>query len=131
MRNSEKKTSGFSFIELLVSFAVSFLLILGTIQLTLHSMMVKKRSDFRLNECSLISSQLEQLKSLFFSGGEWQEENHSLTIKAPGGHQFFILEWTLLSDPAGNKSIKMSCFPESAPQRKTEVLLFLSEELGF
>ena len=131
MKHSRSKNNGFSFIELLVASVIIFSLIMGTAQLTIHSMMLKKWSDHRMNASTIISSQLEQLKSQFFSRAECQEGFYNASIKGQAGNQPFILEWTIQSIPVGMKSIELRCFPESSPQRETRLLVYLSDELGF
>ena len=131
MRTDKSRNKGFSFIELLVSFVITFALIMGSAQLAMHSMMVKKRSDHRLNTISIILSQLDELKSHFFSGGEWQEGTFSEIVKASNGHQSYLLKWNVRSSPTGMKSVELVCSPENLPQMETRLLLYLSEELGF
>ena len=104
---------------------------MGTAQLTLHSMILKKGSDHRMNASTIIFSQLEQLKSQFFSTAECQEGFFDMSIKGQAGNQVFILEWTIQSVPVGMKSIELRCFPESSPHRETRLLVYLSDELGF
>jgi Tfp pilus assembly protein PilV len=131
MIHSRSKKNGFSFIELLVASVIIFSLIMGTAQLTIHSMLIKKWSDHRMNAATIISSQLEQLKSQFFSTSECQEGSYDASVKGQAGNQPFRLEWTIQSIPVGMKSIELRCFPESSPHRETRLLVYLSDELGF
>ena len=59
-----KNQRGFTLVEVLVSFALVFILITGTAQLTIHSLLVKRRADGNLRTAELASSKLEYLKSL-------------------------------------------------------------------
>ena len=131
MKHSRSIKNGFSFLELLIASAIIFSLIMGTAQLTIHSMMLKKWSDHRMNASTIIFSQLERLKSQFFSKEECQEGNYDVSIEGQAGNQPFILEWTIQSIPVGMKSIELRCYPESSPHRETRLLVYLSDELGF
>lgn len=131
MKQKSAIRNGFSFIELLIAFVLTFSLIIGTAELILQTIWIKKRSDHRLNAATILTSQLEGLKSEFFSGSEWQEESCLTAITGQAGNQKFIIEWTFQPSAAGLNTIEMKCYPESSPFRETRLVLFLSDELGF
>ena len=131
MKRSEFVKNGFSFIELLLASVITFMLIVGIMQLSLHSIMVKKRSDHRLNISAVISTQLAQLKSTFFSNGDLPEGAFETNLKAINSPQTYVLQWKIQSEETGMKSIELMCFPENSPQMATRLFLFISRELGF
>ena len=131
MKHRKSTKNGISFIELLLSSAILFILLIGTAQMTIHAIMVKKWSDLRLDSSAIIFSRLGQLKSRLFSGDEWEEDNNTEIIAGQTSNQQFILEWNLRSSPDGMKCIELRCFPSNSPQREARLLLYLSNELGF
>jgi len=131
MKYGKSKKNGISFIELLFSSAILFILLIGTAQLTIHAMMAKKWSDLRLDSSTIIFSRLEQLKSRLFSGNELEEEKNIEITTGQASNQQFIVEWNLRSSPEGMKCIELRCFPPNSPQRESRLLLYLSDELGF
>ncbi len=68
--DDQRKKRGFTLVEVLVSFALVFILITGTAQLTIHSLLVKRRADCNLRTAELASSKLEYLKSLPYESDE-------------------------------------------------------------
>jgi len=57
----KKSKQGFTLLELLISFAIVAILLLGAAQLTLHSLYVKRTSDCSLESAELASDKLEYL----------------------------------------------------------------------
>jgi len=84
-----------------------------------------------MNTTAIISSKLEHMKALFFSGSELQAGNSSEIFKVEHNRQTYILEWRILSNSLGMNCIEMACFSSSSPDKKTQIFLYLSEELGF
>ncbi len=70
--------------EVLVSFALVFILITGTAQLTIHSLLVKRRADCNLRTAELASSKLEYLKSLPYESDELKEGFQMESVRGAG-----------------------------------------------
>ncbi len=126
-----KKKSGFSFIEILISFVIIFLLILGTAQLTLLSLLSKQSSEERLKISELLSSKLEYFKSSSFKGSALEEGNHEERIKDPSSELTYIWNWHYQTVSINLSCIEMGCYPENSPQREIRLLLYFSRSLGF
>ncbi|MCJ7582831.1 MAG: hypothetical protein MUP98_20125 [Candidatus Aminicenantes bacterium] len=131
MKSTKKKFRGFSFIEILISFVITFLLIFGTAQLTMLSMLSKQSSDARLKISELLSSKLELFKSLSFCGTALKEGNHEEHITDLTGGLTYILNWNNQAVSANLSSIEIGCYPENSPHREIRLLLYFSRDLGF
>lgn len=128
---SIKNIQGFSFIEILISFVITFLLILGTAQMTMLSLMSKQSSDARLKISELLSSKIELFKSLSFSGAVIEEGTHEEHIIDLTNGLTYICSWHSQSVSANLSRIEMGCYPENSPHREIRLLLYFSDDLGF
>jgi Tfp pilus assembly protein PilV len=131
LMNKQKKNQGVSLVELLVSFSLVTLLITGTLQLTVHSLLIHRNASLNLKTAELAASLLEYLRSLPFESEELKEARKSEVIREPGSLQTFRREWKIEDISANLKKVEVACFSESHPQRKTGLVLYLSRELGF
>ena len=122
---------GFSYIEILISFVITFLLILGTAQLTMVSLLSKQSSENRLKISELLSSKLELFKSHSFSGPALEEGNHEEHIKDLTNGLTYISNWRIQAVSANLTSIEIGCYPENSPEREIRLLLYFSRDLGF
>jgi len=121
---------GFSLIEILISFALTVTLVFGMIQLTLHALFVKKRSERRLVSAELSAAKLEQLKSLPFDRLETHQDfEEDVDIRNP--REIFHREWRILPVEDGIKKIEINCYSLSHVPTRTKMVLYVSEELGF
>ena len=126
-----KNQRGFTLVEALVSFALVFILITGTAQLTIHSLLVKRRADYNLKTAELASSKLEYLKSLPYESDELKEGFQMEPIRGEGLHETFWREWRIQDISPAMKRVEIEIFSENLPQNKLRMVLFLSRELGF
>jgi Tfp pilus assembly protein PilV len=131
LMNRKKKNQGLSLVELLVSFSLVILLITGTLQLTIHSLLIQRNASLNLKTSELAASLLEYLKSLPFESEELKEAHRSEAIREQGSLETFRREWKIEDISANLKKVEVECFSESHAQRKTRLVLFLSRELGF
>jgi len=122
---------GFTLVELLVSFALVFILITGTAQLTIHSLLVKRRADFNLRTAELASSMLEYLKSLPYENDELKEGFQIESIRGEGTRKTFWREWRIQDISSNMKRVEIEIFSENHPQKKTQLVLLICRELGF
>jgi Tfp pilus assembly protein PilV len=129
--NRQKKNQGLSLVELLVSFCLVTLLITGTLQLTVHSLLIHRNASLNLKTAELAASLLEYLKSLPFESEELKEARKSEVIREQGSLETFRREWRIEDISENLKKVEVKCFSECRPQRKTGLVLYLSRELGF
>lgn len=126
-----KNKQGFSLIELLISFSIIMFLILEMAQLTLYSFRVKRRSDYSLKSAELASSKLEYFKSLPFESPELNESFKTESLQGDATLEIYHREWGVQNVSLNMKRIEIECFCENCPQKKTQLVLILSKELGF
>jgi len=126
-----KSQNGFTLLELLISFAIVAILLLGAAQLTLYSLHVKRRSDCNLESAELASDKLEYLKSFSFESQELERSTNFESIKSQKINVIFRLEWTIYDVSANIKKIEVECYSTSCTHKKTRLVLFYSKELGF
>jgi len=129
--DDQRKKRGFTLVEALVSFALLFILITGTAQLTIHSLLVKRRADCNLKTAELASSKLEYLKSLPYESDELKEGFQMESFKEEGLLETFWREWRIQDISSNMKRVEIEIFSENYPQKKLKMVLFLSRDLGF
>lgn len=122
---------GFTLVEFLISFALVTFLIVGTAQLTLHSLLIKRRADCNLASAELASSKLEYLKSLPYESYELKEGHQAESVRGEGLLETFRQEWRIQDISSNMKRIEIESYSENLPQKKIRLVLFLSRELGF
>ncbi|MEE9390115.1 MAG: prepilin-type N-terminal cleavage/methylation domain-containing protein [Candidatus Aminicenantaceae bacterium] len=128
---SKMNLPGFTLIELLISFALITFLISETAQLTMHSLLAKRRADYNLRSAELAASKLEYFKSLAHESDELKEGIQTETIKEEGAQQIYFIEWRIQDTSSNMKRIELESYFKNCPQKKTRVILLLSKELGF
>ena len=122
---------GFSLVELLISFVLIAILTTGTAQLTMHSLLVKRRADCNLISADLASSLLEYFKSLPYESDELKEGFRKESAGGEGILGTFWKEWRILDLSPHMKRIEIESYAESGSQKKIRLALLLSRELGF
>lgn len=127
----EKSQLGFTLLELLIAFAIVAILLLGAIQLTCHSLYVKRTSDCSLESAELASDKLEFLRSLPFESKELEENSSVERIQSQRGNDVFMREWTISDISPDMKEIEVMCYSESCGHKITRLVLFYSRKLGF
>jgi prepilin-type N-terminal cleavage/methylation domain-containing protein len=127
----KKDLYGFTLLELLISFAIVAILLLGAAQLTLHSLHVKRTSDYSLESAELASDKLEYLKSLPFESQELEESVNVESIKSQKRNDIFRLEWIIYDVSMNMKKIEVECYSVSCVYKKARLVLLYSKELGF
>ncbi len=127
----QKNHQGFTLVEFLVSFTLVMLLLTGTVQLTIHSLLVKRNADINLKTAELASSLLEYFKSLPYESEELEEGLKSKTFREEGSAETFREEWRVENISPNLKKIEVECYSEKHPLKKIRLVLYLSRELGF
>ncbi len=122
---------GFTLVEVLVSFALVFILITGTAQLTMHSLFVKRRADGNLRTAELASSKLEYFKSLPYENDELKEGFQIESVRGGSLLETFWREWRIQDISSSMKRVEIEIFSENHSQRRLKIVLFLSRDLGF
>ena len=126
-----RENSGFSLFEILIFFVITFLLILGTAQLTMVSLLSKRDSDRRLKMTELLSAKIEELKSLSFMASPLQEGLYEEHIEDSAGAEIYHRNWFIQKVSNNLFSVEMECFPLHSPEKKIRLIFFLSADLGF
>jgi prepilin-type N-terminal cleavage/methylation domain-containing protein len=127
----KNKESGFSLIELLVAMSITSIFILGTAQLTLHSIHLKQKSDCLVRAAELTSAALERFKSLPYDSMELEEVDYKETIQDERSNHLFVRGWTIRMVSSSMKEIAVDCFAKNHPRKRMQTVLLLSRELGF
>jgi len=122
---------GFSLVELLISIVLIAILTTGTAQLTIHSLLVKRRADCNLISAALTSSLLEYLKSLPYESDELKEGFRKEAAGGEGILGTFWKEWWIQDLSPNMKRIEIESYAGSGSQKKIRLVFLLSRELGF
>jgi len=122
---------GFTLIELLVALSLVLILLVGTAQLAIQALDVKRRADSNLKATELASSKLEYFKSLPYDSPELTVGLHKESYIPKGTHEIFWKKWKIQETNPNMKRIEIESYSKSFPQKKICIALFLSKELGF
>lgn len=118
-------------IELLIAMSIVSILILGTAQLTLHSIHLKRKSDCLVRAAELGSTTLERFKSLSYDNFDLEDTEHEETFRDERSNHLFLRGWTIQRLSASLKRIEVDCFAKNYPRKRMRAALYLSRELGF
>jgi len=118
-------------IELLIAMSITSILILGTAQLTLHSIHLKRKSDCLVRAAELASTTLEHFKSLPYDSMELEDSEYEETIEDGRSNHLFFRGWTIRRISTSLKRIEVDCFAKNHPRKRMRAALFFSRELGF
>ena len=127
----KKNSPGFTLLELLISFTIVVILLLGAAQLTLHSLYAKRTSECNLESAEMASDKLEFLKSLSFESPELKQGTSIERIRSQKRNDMFQREWRVLDVTSKMKRIEVTCYSESCAHRRVRFVLLYSKELGF
>ena len=127
----KKRHAGFTLLELLVSFSIIVILLLGAAQLTLYSLHVKKTSDRSLESTEWALDKLEYLKSLPFESEELEECSVVEWIPSLRRRDTFQRRWVISDVSVNMKRIEVECYATDCIPKKTRLVLFYSRQLGF
>ena len=126
-----KKRGGFTLVEVLISFSIIMLLVLGIAQLITYSIFIKRKSDLSLKSAELAAAKLEYLKSLPFESQELIEGQNEEKIKEEKPNGIYRREWDIQNISDHLKKIEIECFAQAYPRKKIRLVLFLSKQLDF
>ena len=129
--DDQRQQRGFTLVEVLISFALVFILITGTAQLTVHSFLIKRRADCNLRIAQLASSKLEYLKSLPYESDELKQGFQMESVRGEGLLETFWREWRIQDISSSMKRVEIETFSENYPQKNLRMVLFISKDLGF
>ena len=127
----EKARTGFSMIELLIAMTITCIFILGTAQLTLHSIQLKRKSDCLVRAAELASMMLENFKSLPYDSIELEDVDLSETIDDDRSNHAFLQSFAIQEVSPSLKRVEMECYAKNYPRKRMRVVIYLSRELGF
>ncbi len=129
--NAQRLNLGFTLIEVLVSASVIILLLMGLAQLTVHSLLIKRISEYRINSTVLASSKLEYFKSLPFESEELAEGSGEEMIERERFKGLYRRQWRIQDVSPEMKKIEIECFYEHSPERKIQLVFYMLKKLGF
>ena len=127
----KRKKSGFSMIELLITMSITSIFILGTAQLTLHSIHLKQKSDCLVRAAELASTALEHFKSLPHDSTELEDTDFDEILRDERSRHQFCRGWAIRKVSASLKRIEVDCYAQNHPRKRTRAALLLSKDLGF
>jgi type II secretory pathway component PulJ len=122
---------GFTLVEFLISFTLVTLLLTGTVQLTIHSLLVKRHAELNLKIAELASYLCEHFKSLPYESDELKEGFVSETVKDKDSAETFIRKWKIEEISPRMKEIELEVTSEKHSQKKIRLVLYVSRALGF
>ncbi len=122
---------GFTLVEFLVSLTLVTLLLTGTVQLTIYSLLVKRNADLNLKITEQASSLFEHFKSFPYESDELKEGLVAETIKEEDSFETFIRKWKIEEISPHLKEIELEVTSEKYSQKKIRLVLYISRELGF
>ncbi|MCP2620269.1 prepilin-type N-terminal cleavage/methylation domain-containing protein [Candidatus Aminicenantes bacterium AC-334-K16] len=125
------KKKGFSLIEVLMTLAISIFILLGTAEALLHCLSVKRRVEIREKVRQLISTEIETLRSYDFTSSNLKEGTSIFSVQDKISSREYRLIKTIQDKAPGLKSIKITAFPHDRPTLRTEVIFYISQDLGF
>ncbi len=131
IESAQRLYLGFTLIEVLVSASVIILLLLSLAQLTVHSLLIKRISEYRINSAVLASSKLEYFKSLPFESEELAEGSGEETIEKQGLKGLYRRQWSIQDVSPEMKEIEIECFYAHSPERKIRLVFYMFKKLGF
>lgn len=129
--DNQTQQHGFTLVEFIISFALVTFLIVGTAQLVLYSLLIKRRADCNFLSAELTSSKLEYFKSLPYESEKLKECFQDESISKEGLPGIFRREWRIQDLSPNMKRVEIESYSKNLPQKKTRLVLFLSRELGF
>ena len=122
---------GFTLVEFLVSFTLVTLLLTGTVQLTIHSLLVRRNAELNFKIAEHASVLCEHFKSLPYESEELKEGLIAETITEQDSSETFIRKWKIEEISPRLKKIELEVTSEKFSQKKIRLVLYVSRELGF
>jgi len=122
---------GFSFIELLVSLAITALLIAGTAEMISLSLFLKRKADIHTEFVRSLSEKLEGLRTAPFTDPDLDAGTHRESYEPAGGTGVVIREWLVENLPGGVKKVEVRVSVRGAGRPEAKALLLISQKLGF
>jgi hypothetical protein len=111
--------------------ALVSLLLVGTAELIVHSIYIKKRAESNLRMAVVLCSRLENFKSIPYDGAGLQGGLFDEAFEMNKPRAIFRGEWKIETQSSNRKRIEYSLFPEDEPERVIQAGLLLLRELGF
>ena len=126
----QKKSRGYSLIELLIASSLLIIVILGTGQMVLLSWRFKMRSDAATAAADLAASRVEALRPLLIK--DMGAVDGSAEVLAPGQSKLaYDLTWTADYHSPGLMALEMHCTPQILSEKSTFLKVYISSTLGF
>ncbi|MFQ6084094.1 MAG: hypothetical protein ACE5WD_12165 [Candidatus Aminicenantia bacterium] len=122
---------GFSLIEVLISSCLLLLVTLASLQILLTSLLIKKKAEINFLATRIAYQKLEYLKSFPFESDTLKEGSGEEEVILPGFKGKYRRRWQISDVSPSLKKIEIKAWLENSSRKKTELILYLSKELGF
>jgi len=124
------KQKGLTLIEVMISLSIFAVLILGTSQLMIHSLIVQERCQNRLTSLELATNKIEIFKSLSFDHPDLNRNSHEEIIETRNKKKF-SLSTTIQDISPDMKRIIVSCSRHNKKDKEIRLAVYISREMGF
>ncbi|MFW6140885.1 MAG: type IV pilus modification PilV family protein [Acidobacteriota bacterium] len=125
----KRKQKGLTLIEVMISLFIFAVLILGTSQLMIHSIIVQERCQNRITSLELSANKIEIFKSLSFDHPDLGKKSHEEIIETRNKN--FLLSTTIQEISPDIKRIIVSCSRHNKKDKEITLAVYISREMGF
>jgi len=125
------KSKGLTLIEVMISLFIFAVLILGTSQVMIHSILVQNRCQNRLKSIELAVNKIETLRSLNFDHPELKKGSQEEEITQGKNQKKFFLNTKIQEISPDIKRIIVSCSSQKKQAGKATLALYISRKMGF
>lgn len=126
----EPKQKGLTLIEVMISLSIFAVLILGTSQIMIHSLIVQERCQNRLASLELAVNKIEIFKSLSFDHPDLGKKSQEEIIETRNKKKF-SLSTTIQEISPDMKRIIVSCSRHNKKDKEISLAVYISREMGF
>lgn len=118
-------------IEVMISLFIFAVLIIGTSQLMIHSIVVQGRCQNRLTSLELASNKIESLKSMGFDHPRLKTGSQEEEIIQTEYKKKFLLNSRIQDISPGIKRIIVVCSALNKNDKEITFAVYISREIGF
>jgi prepilin-type N-terminal cleavage/methylation domain-containing protein len=124
------KQKGLTLIEVMISLFILAVLIIGTSQLIIYSIIIQDRCQNRLISLELAANKIETLKSLDFDHFELKKGSQE-EIKKGGNKKKFLINTTIQDISPDVKRVIVSCSVQNKNDKEITLAVYISRKIGF
>jgi len=125
------KSKGLTLIEVMISLFIFAVLILGTSQVMIHSILVQNRCQNRLTSLELAVNKIETFKSLNFDHPELKKGSREDEITQGKNQKKFYLNTNIQEISPDIKRIIVGCSSQKKQAGKVTLAVYISRKMGF